>query len=107
MMAVVMTFASKRPVVKLGRMAGQFAKPRSAPTEKQGEIELPSYFGDNINGIELEAATREPDPARMVRAYSQSAATLNLLRVDPPPQVRQRCCKLHERRMQIRTFARS
>lgn len=80
MMAVVMTFASKRPVVKLGRMAGQFAKPRSAPTEKQGELELPSYFGDNINGIEFEAATREPDPARMVRAYSQSAATLNLLR---------------------------
>jgi len=79
-MAVVLTFASKRPVVKLGRMAGQFAKPRSAPTERQGDIEMPSYFGDNINGIEFDAAVREPDPARMVRAYSQSAATLNLLR---------------------------
>lgn len=79
-MAVVLTFASKRPVVKLGRMAGQFAKPRSAPTEKKGDIEIPSYFGDNINGIEFDAAVREPDPQRMVRAYSQSAATLNLLR---------------------------
>jgi len=79
-MAVVLTFASKMPVVKLGRMAGQFAKPRSAPTERQGETELPSYFGDNINGIEFDAATRTPDPDRMVRAYSQSAATLNLLR---------------------------
>ncbi|MFN3473284.1 MAG: class II 3-deoxy-7-phosphoheptulonate synthase [Blastomonas sp.] len=79
-MAVVLTFASKRPVVKLGRMAGQFAKPRSAPTERQGGIEIPSYFGDNINGIEFDAAIREPDPQRMVRAYSQSAATLNLLR---------------------------
>lgn len=79
-MAVVLTFASKRPVVKLGRMAGQFAKPRSAPTERQGDIEMPSYFGDNINGIEFDATVREPDPQRMVRAYSQSAATLNLLR---------------------------
>ncbi|MEZ5707989.1 MAG: 3-deoxy-7-phosphoheptulonate synthase class II [Blastomonas sp.] len=79
-MAVVLTFASKMPVVKVGRMAGQFAKPRSAPTETVDGVELPSYFGDNINGIEFDAALREPDPDRMVRAYSQSAATLNLLR---------------------------
>ena len=79
-MAVVLTFASKRPVVKVGRMAGQFAKPRSAPTETQGEVTLPSYLGDNINGIEFDADTRRNDPERMVRAYSQAAATLNLLR---------------------------
>ncbi len=79
-MAVVMTFASKLPVVKVGRMAGQFAKPRSAATETQGDVTLPSYLGDNINGIEFEAATRRNDPERMVRAYSQAAATLNLLR---------------------------
>ncbi len=79
-MAVVMTFASKQPVVKVGRMAGQFAKPRSAPTEVQGDQELPSYFGDIINGIEFDPATRRNDPARMLQAYSQSASTLNLLR---------------------------
>jgi len=79
-MAVVMTFAGKKPVVKVGRMAGQFAKPRSSPTETQGDDTLPSYLGDNINGIEFSADQRIPDPARMVRAYSQSAATLNLLR---------------------------
>ena len=79
-MAVVMTFASKQPVVKVGRMAGQFAKPRSAPTESQGGMELPSYFGDIINGIEFEPETRTNDPQRMIRAYSQAAATLNLLR---------------------------
>ncbi len=79
-MAVVLTFAGKQPVVKLGRMAGQFAKPRSAPTEVQGGQELPSYLGDIINGIEFEASSRRNDPARMLRAYSQSAATLNLLR---------------------------
>lgn len=79
-MAVVLTFASKQPVVKVGRMAGQFAKPRSAPTETQGGLELPSYLGDIINGIEFDAATRANDPERMMRAYTQSAATLNLLR---------------------------
>ncbi|MGX7895790.1 class II 3-deoxy-7-phosphoheptulonate synthase [Tsuneonella sp. HG222] len=79
-MAVVMTFASKRPVVKVGRMAGQFTKPRSAPMETQGETTLPSYLGDSVNGIEFEAAARVNDPERMVKAYSQSAATLNLLR---------------------------
>jgi 3-deoxy-7-phosphoheptulonate synthase len=79
-MAVVLTFASKQPVVKVGRIAGQFAKPRSAPTETIGGLELPSYFGDIINGSEFEPATRRNDPARMVQAYNQSAATLNLLR---------------------------
>ena len=79
-MAVVMTFASKRPVVKVGRMAGQFAKPRSADTETQGEKTLSSYFGDIINGIGFTDEERVNDPQRMVRAYSQAAATLNLLR---------------------------
>ena len=79
-MAVVLTFAGKLPVVKLGRMAGQFAKPRSTPTETINGVELPSYFGDIINDIEFVAEGREPDPARMVRAYSQAASTLNLLR---------------------------
>jgi 3-deoxy-7-phosphoheptulonate synthase len=79
-MAVVMTFASKQPVVKVGRMAGQFAKPRSAPTETIGGKELPSYFGDIINGIDFDDATRRNDPGRMIQAYGQSAATLNLLR---------------------------
>jgi 3-deoxy-7-phosphoheptulonate synthase len=79
-MAVVLTFASKLPVVKVGRMAGQFAKPRSADTEVIGDVELPSYRGDIINDIAFEAVAREPDPERMVKAYSQAAATLNLLR---------------------------
>ncbi len=79
-MAVVLTFASKQPVIKLGRMAGQFAKPRSAPTEVQGGVELPSYLGDIINGIEFDAASRRNDPDRMLQAYSQAASTLNLLR---------------------------
>lgn len=79
-MAVVLTFAGKMPVVKVGRMAGQFAKPRSSDTETQGQQTLPSYFGDNVNGIEFDPAIRRTDPQRMVRAYNQSAATLNLLR---------------------------
>ncbi len=79
-MAVVLTFASKLPVVKVGRMAGQFAKPRSADTEVINGAELPSYRGDIINDINFEAVAREPDPERMVKAYSQAAATLNLLR---------------------------
>jgi 3-deoxy-7-phosphoheptulonate synthase len=79
-MAAVMTFASKMPVVKVGRMAGQFAKPRSAPTETLNGQELPSYLGDIINGIEFDPSVRTNDPQRMIRAYSQSAATLNLLR---------------------------
>jgi len=79
-MAVVMTFAGSCPVVKIGRMAGQFAKPRSADTETINGIELPSYRGDIINGIEFTAEARTPDPQRLLSAYHQSAATLNLLR---------------------------
>ena len=79
-MAVVLTFASKQPVVKVGRIAGQFAKPRSAPTEKVGDLELPSYFGDIINGSDFNPESRRNDPQRMLQAYGQSAATLNLLR---------------------------
>ena len=79
-MAVVLTFGATSPVVKVGRIAGQFAKPRSAPTERQGEVELPSYRGDIVNGPEFTEAARVPDPARQDMAYRQSAATLNLLR---------------------------
>ncbi len=79
-MSVVLTFAAHHPVIKVGRLAGQFAKPRSEPTEKQGDVELPSYRGDSVNGIEFTPESRNPDPQRMVQAYNQSAATLNLLR---------------------------
>jgi 3-deoxy-7-phosphoheptulonate synthase len=79
-MAVVLTFGAAMPIVKLGRMAGQFAKPRSAPTETIDGVELPSYRGDNVNGMDFTPEARTPDPARMVQAYNQSAATLNLLR---------------------------
>ncbi|MBM6549764.1 class II 3-deoxy-7-phosphoheptulonate synthase [Marinomonas ostreistagni] len=79
-MAVVMTYAGKCPVVKVGRMAGQFAKPRSAGTENINGIELPSYRGDIINGIEFDEAARIPDPERLLKVYNQSAATMNLLR---------------------------
>ena len=79
-MAVVLTFAGGKPVVKVARMAGQFAKPRSEPIETIDGVTLPSYRGDNINGMEFEPAARAPDPERLLRAYSQSASTLNLLR---------------------------
>jgi 3-deoxy-7-phosphoheptulonate synthase len=79
-MAVILTFAGALPVVKVGRIAGQFAKPRSADTETRGDVTLPSYRGDNINAIEFDAVSRAPDPARLMQAYAQSAATLNLLR---------------------------
>jgi 3-deoxy-7-phosphoheptulonate synthase len=79
-MAVVLTFAGGKPVVKLGRIAGQFAKPRSEPTETIDGVTLPSYRGDIINGMAFEPAERAPDPERLLRAYNQSAATLNLLR---------------------------
>ncbi|MBD3678095.1 MAG: 3-deoxy-7-phosphoheptulonate synthase class II [Rhodobacteraceae bacterium] len=79
-MAMVLTYGAKVPVVKVGRMAGQFAKPRSAPVEKVGEVELPSYRGDIINGFEFTSEARVPDPARMLQAYTQAAASLNLLR---------------------------
>ncbi|HEV7372525.1 class II 3-deoxy-7-phosphoheptulonate synthase [Arenibaculum sp.] len=79
-MAVVLTFGSATPVVKLGRMAGQFAKPRSSDTEVLDGVELPSYRGDIVNGYDFEPEARRPDPERMMQAYNQSAATLNLLR---------------------------
>ncbi len=79
-MAVVLTFAGRKPVVKVGRIAGQFAKPRSSPLEEIDGVELPSYRGDNINGSAFTPEERIPDPQRLVRAYNQSASTLNLLR---------------------------
>ena len=79
-MAVVLTFAGSQPVVKIGRIAGQFAKPRSSDVETQGDTVLPSYRGDIINGIEFDTRSRTPDPNRQEMAYRQSAATLNLLR---------------------------
>ncbi len=79
-MAVVLTFAGGKPVVKVGRMAGQFAKPRSETTETIGGVTLPSYRGDIINGMEFDLAERTPDPERLLKAYAQSASTLNLLR---------------------------
>jgi 3-deoxy-7-phosphoheptulonate synthase len=79
-MAVVLTYAGASPVVKVGRIAGQFAKPRSSPTEKRGGVELPSYRGDIVNSIDFTAEARTPDPRRQIEAYRQSAATLNLLR---------------------------
>ncbi len=79
-MAAVLTFAGGSPVIKVGRIAGQFAKPRSSPTEKKGDEELPSYRGDIINGTEFTAEARVPDPTRQLHAYRQSAATLNLIR---------------------------
>ncbi|WP_209427480.1 3-deoxy-7-phosphoheptulonate synthase class II [Pararhodobacter sp. SW119] len=79
-MAIVLTFGAKVPVIKVGRMAGQFAKPRSAPTEVVGGQELPSYRGDIVNGFDFTAEARAPDPSRMLQAYTQAAASLNLLR---------------------------
>jgi 3-deoxy-7-phosphoheptulonate synthase len=79
-MAVVLTYAGASPVVKVGRVAGQFAKPRSAPTETVNGVELASYRGDIINGIEFTGDSRTPDPRRQLMAYRQSAATLNLIR---------------------------
>lgn len=79
-MAVVLTFAASCPVVKVGRLAGQFAKPRSTDMEVRDGVSLPSYRGDIINGIDFTPDSRHPDPKRQLRAYSQAAATLNLLR---------------------------
>ncbi|BCW89792.1 Phospho-2-dehydro-3-deoxyheptonate aldolase [Alphaproteobacteria bacterium SO-S41] len=79
-MAVVLTFGGSMPVVKVGRIAGQFAKPRSAPTETVDGIDLPSYRGDIVNGPDFTAEARVPDPERLQQAYLQSASTLNLLR---------------------------
>ena len=79
-MAVILTSGTNLPVVKLGRMAGQFAKPRSSATETIDGVELPSYTGDIINDIRFDADKRQPNPDRMLKAYSQAASTLNLLR---------------------------
>ena len=79
-MAVVLTYAGSVPVVKVGRMAGQFGKPRSAVTEVRDGVELPVYRGDAVNGIEFTAAARTPDPGRLLEAYRCSSATLNLCR---------------------------
>lgn len=79
-MAVVLTFAAACPIIKVGRLAGQFAKPRSTPTEVQDDLELPIYRGDIINAMSFTSASREPDPDRQLSAYAQAAATLNLLR---------------------------
>ena len=79
-MALVLTFSASLPVVKVGRIAGQFSKPRSSPTEVKNEKELQSYLGDNINGIEFSEKARKPDAKRLFKAYSQAASTLNLLR---------------------------
>ncbi|WP_338548117.1 class II 3-deoxy-7-phosphoheptulonate synthase [Roseovarius phycicola] len=79
-MAVVLTYGAKVPVIKVGRMAGQFAKPRSAPTETVGDVELPSYRGDIINELAFTPEARIPDPNKMLQAYTQAAGTLNLLR---------------------------
>lgn len=79
-MAVALTFGAAMPVIKVGRIAGQFAKPRSASTETVNGETLPSYRGDNINSMEFEAQARTPDPQRLLKAYGQAAATLNLIR---------------------------
>ncbi|QYX55388.1 3-deoxy-7-phosphoheptulonate synthase class II [Roseovarius sp. SCSIO 43702] len=79
-MAMILTYGAKVPVIKVGRMAGQFAKPRSAPTETVEGVELPSYRGDIINDLDFTPEARIPDPEKMLRAYTQAAATLNLIR---------------------------
>ena len=79
-MAVVLTYGANCPVVKVGRMAGQFVKPRSGDTETQDGVELPSYRGDMVNAIEFTPEARIPDPERLLQGYAQSASTLNLLR---------------------------
>ena len=79
-MAAVLTYGASLPIIKVGRLAGQFAKPRSEPLENREGSKLPSYLGDIINGIEFTKEQREPDPERMIKAYSQAASSLNLLR---------------------------
>ena len=79
-MAVVLTYGASMPVVKMGRMAGQFAKPRSSDTETRGDVTLPAYRGDIVNGYDFTAESRAADPARLVRGYHMAASTLNLIR---------------------------
>ncbi|WP_428846094.1 class II 3-deoxy-7-phosphoheptulonate synthase [Microcella sp.] len=79
-MAVVLTYGASMPVIKMGRMAGQFAKPRSSDTETRGDVTLPAYRGDIVNGYDFTPESREPDPRRIVRGYHTAASTLNLIR---------------------------
>lgn len=79
-MAVILTFGASMPIIKIGRIAGQFAKPRSSDIEVLNGVELPSYRGDMINDMEFNKSSREPDPQRLIEGYEQSAATLNLIR---------------------------
>lgn len=79
-MAVVLTYGASMPVVKMGRMAGQFAKPRSSDTETRGDVTLPAYRGDIVNGYDFTAASRQPDPQRLLKGYHTAASTLNLIR---------------------------
>ena len=79
-MAVVLTYGASMPVIKMGRMAGQFAKPRSSDTETREELTLPAYRGDAVNGYDFTAESRTPDPKRLLQAYNTSASTLNLIR---------------------------
>ncbi|HEY6638065.1 MAG TPA: 3-deoxy-7-phosphoheptulonate synthase class II [Solirubrobacterales bacterium] len=79
-MALVLTYAASVPVVKIGRMAGQFAKPRSRPTESRDGVELPAYRGDAVNDFQFTSQARTPDPARLLQAYNSAAVTLNLCR---------------------------
>jgi len=79
-MAIVLTYSGGLPLVKVGRIAGQFAKPRSSPTETQGDIELPSFLGQIVNDVGFTEAERRPDPGRLLTAYHRAASTLNLLR---------------------------
>ena len=79
-MALVLTCSASLPVVKLGRIAGQFSKPRSSPVEVKDGKELPAYLGDNINGIEFNEKARKPDPKRLFKAYSQSASTSKFIK---------------------------
>ena len=79
-MAVVLTYGASMPVIKMGRMAGQFAKPRSSDTETRGDVTLPAYRGDIVNGYDFTPESRQADPARLVKGYHTSASTLNLIR---------------------------
>ena len=79
-MAIVLTYSGGMPLVKVGRIAGQFAKPRSSPTETQGDVELPSFLGPAVNDIGFTSDERRPDPGRLLTAYNRAASTLNLLR---------------------------
>ncbi|MFD5225851.1 class II 3-deoxy-7-phosphoheptulonate synthase [Microbacterium sp. NPDC058342] len=79
-MAVVLTYGASMPIVKMGRMAGQFAKPRSSDTETRGDVTLPAYRGDIVNGYDFTAASRQADPGRLLQGYHTAASTLNLIR---------------------------